>query len=107
MNSTGAGWRGLLASTIATSSGSRFPFRRLHRGPEGPEVPPQGAPAGRGGHLGVGRHPPAGRAAVDAAPAVTSEERAPRDLPLDEPRNADVVHEPDDVWPAKRVAGRA
>src|SRR4029079_19102888 len=45
--------------------------------------------------------------AVDATPAVTREERSARDLALHRARNADVVHEPDDVWPPKRVGGRA
>src|SRR4029077_17462234 len=49
----------------------------------------------------------AGRPAVHALPAVTSEERPTRDLPLHHPRNADVVHEPDDVWPRIHRRGRA
>ena len=45
--------------------------------------------------------------AVDAAPAVTREERAARDLALHEPRDAHVVDESDDVWPLERRSGRA
>src|SRR5581483_2521409 len=55
----------------------------------------------------VERQPPVRRAAVDAAPAVTGEERAARDLALDHPRHTDVVDEPDHVWPPERVGGRA
>src|SRR4029079_10065226 len=39
--------------------------------------------------------PSARGAAVDAAPAVAGEEGAARDLPLDRPRHADVVDQPD------------
>ena len=48
------------------------------------------------------------RAASDAygAEMKRREERAARDLPLDRPRNADVVDEPDDVRPHERVRGR-
>src|SRR2546430_9051001 len=41
-------------------------------------------------------------AAVDAAPVVAGEERAPRDLALDGARNANVGDEPDHVRPDRK-----
>ena len=57
----------------------------------------------RARHDVVERQPAAGGAAVDAAPAVAREERAPRDLALDRARHADVLDEPDHVRPDEGV----
>ena len=54
----------------------------------------------------VEREPAARCAAVDAAPAVTGEERPPRDLSLDRARDPHVVDEPDHVGPRVGVARR-
>ena len=83
------------------------PLAEVARRAGGDDVLPGGVAALRARDHVVERQPPAARAAVDAAPAVTGEERAAGDLPLHHPRNADVVHEPDDVWPLERVRGRA
>src|SRR5215204_1511538 len=54
----------------------------------------------------VERQPAAGRAAVDAAPAVAGEQGPAGNLSLDCAGDADVGDEPDDVWPRIRVRGR-
>src|SRR6185295_19362517 len=55
----------------------------------------------------VERQPAAGRAAVDAAPAVAGEEGAAGDLPLDRTGDADVVDQPDHVRPDEAAGRRA
>src|SRR3954454_22226816 len=65
------------------------------------DVLPHGVAAAATRHDVVEREP-AGRAAVDAPPAVASEKRAARDLPLHRARHADVADEPDHVRPHER-----
>src|SRR5262249_13306326 len=72
----------------------------------GDDVLPDGVAAARTRHDVVECQAPAGRPAVDAAPAVTGEERAPGDLPLHGPRHAHVGHEPDHVGTWKGGARR-
>ena len=103
MKSTGRGRPRRVGSSICTSCGSRLPLRRLHGRARGDHVLPHRLAALRARHHVVERQPAARRAAVDAAPAVTGEERAARDLALDDPRDADVVEEPNHVWPRERV----
>src|SRR5687768_4011274 len=69
----------------------------------GDDVLPDRLPALRAGHDVVERQPPGRGAAVDATPAVTGEERAPRDLPLDRAGHPHVLDEPDHVRPDVRV----
>src|SRR5262245_64003340 len=73
----------------------------------GDDVLPAGLAAARARDDVVERQARRGRAAVDAAPAVTGEERPPRDPPLDGTGDANVGEEPDHVRPAERAAGRA
>src|SRR5439155_13129297 len=61
----------------------------------------------RAGDHVVEREAPGRRAAIDAAPAVTSEQSAARDLPLHHSGHSDVMHEPDHMWPLVGVSGRA
>ena len=107
MKSTGRGRPRRVRSSICTSCGSRLPLRRLQGAHEVTTFSQIESPPRERGIDVVERQPAARRAAVDAAPAVTGEERPARDLALDDPRNADVVHEPDDVWPRKLPRGRA
>ncbi len=107
MKSTGAGGRGGWCSSICTSCGKPVALAQVARRARGDDVLPHRLAAARARDHVVERQPAAGRAAVDAAPAVTREERAARDLALDDPRNADVVEEPDHVWPRELRRGRA
>ena len=79
----------------------------------GDDVLPDRLAAARARDHVVERQPAARGAAVDAAPAVTGEERPARDLPLDDPRDADVAERAGSraatetsPWPS-RVVGRA
>ena len=103
MKSTGAGGRGRRRRCRPESSSSRSPLRRLHGAQAVTTFSQIDSPPLRARDHVVERQPPGGGAAVDAAPAVTGEERAPRDLPLDRPRDADVLDEPDHVRPGVRV----
>ena len=113
MNSTGAGGRGGWRSSMCTSCGRRLPLRRLHGAQEVTTFSQTDSPPFERGTTWSSVSRPLGGAAVDAAPAVTREERAARDLALDDPRDADVGEEPDHVRPRElslrpsAVVGRA
>ncbi len=113
MKSAGVGGRGGLGSTIETSSSEPVALAEVARRARGDDVLPDGVAASAARHDVVERQPDAGRAAVDALPAVTSEERAPGDAALGSARHAHVRHEPNDVRPGERLprpiaaAGRA
>ena len=97
MNSTGDGARGGRASCMWVSSSRRSPLRRLH-GPHAVTTFSQteSPPRERGTTWSSVRRRRA-VAAVDAAPSVPREERAPRDAPLDRARHPDVGDEADHV----------
>ncbi len=105
MKSVGEGARGERRIVIDTSSGRRSPLRRLHGRAGGDDVLPVRVAASRAGHHVVERQPAAGRAAVDAAPAVSGKERPAGDLSLVRLGDADVLDEPDHVWSGERVGG--
>ena len=107
MKSTGAGGRGGRCRCSPESSSSRSPLRRLHGAHAVTTFSQIDSPPFERGIDVVERQPARGRAAVDAAPAVTGEERAARDLALDRARHPDVLDEPDHVRPDVGVASRS
>ena len=107
MKSTGAGGRGRRRRCRPESSSSRSPLRRLHGAHAVTTFSQIDSPPFERGHDVVESQPAGGGAAVDAAPAVTGEQRAPGDLPLDRARHADVLDEPDHVRPGDTCRSRS
>ena len=90
---------GVVVSAIQGRDYARIYMKELDRGRASVALSPEEEEA-------VEREPPAGLAAVDAAPVVTCEERSPRDLALRGPRHVHVGDEPDHVGPGEGAGRR-
>ena len=106
MKSTGDGARGRPREVHGRLLEQAVALAEVARPARGDDVLPDRVAASRAWHDVVERQPRRAVAAVDAAPAVTGEQRPPRDAPLDRPRHADVRDEPDHVGPHVRVRRR-